>query len=124
MTVRTTRTTISVSQPFELRDLDDIQPAGDHLLDTDEGLIEGLSRLYRSTPPDLPSRRVYQHRRYEDGSNEAHQAPVVNVAAIRLVVDGIMKVLRSLWRAGTLRDVRPTGTRCGYKVDRCRPQNQ
>ena len=45
MTVRTTRTTISVSQPFELRDLDDIQPAGDYLLDTDEELIEGLSRL-------------------------------------------------------------------------------
>ena len=45
MTVRTTRTTISFSQPFELRDLDDIQPAGDYLLDTDEELIEGLSRL-------------------------------------------------------------------------------
>ena len=36
VTVRTTRTTISFSQPFELRDLDDIQPAGDYLLDTDE----------------------------------------------------------------------------------------
>ena len=58
MTVRTTRTTISVSQPFELRDLDDIQPAGDYLLDTDEELIEGLSRLaYRrvATLLHLPS---------------------------------------------------------------------
>ena len=45
MTVRTTRTTISFSQPFKLRDVDDIQPAGDYLLDTDEELIEGLSRL-------------------------------------------------------------------------------
>jgi hypothetical protein len=45
MTVRTTRSTISFSQPFKLRDLDDIQPAGDYLLDTDEELIEGLSRL-------------------------------------------------------------------------------
>jgi hypothetical protein len=59
---------------------------------------------------------VYQYRHYEDGSNEAHQAPAVNVAAIRLVVVGIMKVLRSLWRAGTLRDVRPTETRCGHKL--------
>jgi hypothetical protein len=45
MTVRTTRTTISFSRPFKLKDLDDIQPAGDYLLDTDEELIEGVSRL-------------------------------------------------------------------------------
>jgi hypothetical protein len=45
MTVRTTRTTISFLRPFKLRDLDDIQPAGDYLLDTNEELIEGLSRL-------------------------------------------------------------------------------
>ncbi len=45
MTIRTTRTTVSVSQPFKLKNLDDIQPAGDYLLDTDEELIEGLSRL-------------------------------------------------------------------------------
>jgi hypothetical protein len=58
MIVRTTRTTISFSQPFKLRDLDDIQPAGDYLLDTDEELIEGLSRLaYRrvATLLHLPS---------------------------------------------------------------------
>ena len=41
MTVRTTHTTISFSQPFKLTDLDDIQSAGDYLLDTDEELIEG-----------------------------------------------------------------------------------
>jgi hypothetical protein len=51
MTIRTTRTTVSFSQPFKLKDLDDIQPAGDYLLDTDEELIEGLSR------PGLPTRR-------------------------------------------------------------------
>ena len=45
MTIRTTRTTISFSQQFKLRDVDDIQPAGDYLLDTDEELIEGVSRL-------------------------------------------------------------------------------
>jgi hypothetical protein len=58
VTVRTTRTTNSFSQPFELRDIDDIQPAGDYLLDTDEVLIEGLSRLaYRrvATLLHLPS---------------------------------------------------------------------
>jgi hypothetical protein len=58
MTVRTTRTTISFSHPFKLRDLDDIQPAGDYLLDTDEELIECLSRLaYRrvATLLHLPS---------------------------------------------------------------------
>jgi len=58
MTVRTPRTTISFSQPFKLRDLDDIQPAGDYLLDTDEELIESLSRLaYRrvATLLHLPS---------------------------------------------------------------------
>ena len=58
MTVRTTRTTISFLRPFKLRDLDDIQPADDYLLDTDEELIEGLSRLaYRrvATLLHLPS---------------------------------------------------------------------
>jgi hypothetical protein len=66
MTVRTTRTTISFSQPFKLRDLDDIQPAGDYLLDTDEELIEGLSRLaYRrvATLLHLPSTSRPQGRK-------------------------------------------------------------
>jgi hypothetical protein len=65
MTVRTTRTTISFSQPFKLRDVDDIQPAGDYLLDTDEELIEGLSRLaYRrvATLLHLPSTSRPQSR--------------------------------------------------------------
>ena len=65
VTVRTTRTTISFSQPFKLRDLDDIQPAGDYLLDTDEELIEGLSRsAYRrvATLLHLPSTSLSQGR--------------------------------------------------------------
>lgn len=45
MTIRITRTAISFSQPSELQDLDDIQLAGDYYLDTDEEMIEGLSRL-------------------------------------------------------------------------------
>ena len=55
MTVRTTRTTISFSQPFKLKDLDDTQPPGDYLLDTDEELIEGLSRLVYRRVATLPS---------------------------------------------------------------------
>ena len=65
MTIRTTRTTISFLRPFKLRDLDDIQPAGDYLLDTDEELIEGLSRLaYRriATLLHLPSTSRPQNR--------------------------------------------------------------
>jgi hypothetical protein len=65
MTIRTTRTTVSFSQPFKLKDLDDIQPAGDYLLDTDEELIEGLSRLaYRrvATSLHLPSTSRPQSR--------------------------------------------------------------
>jgi hypothetical protein len=65
MTIRTTRTTVSFSQPFKLKDLDDIQPAGDYLLDTDEELIEGLSRLaYRrvATLLHLPSTSRPQSR--------------------------------------------------------------
>jgi len=55
----------SFSQPFKLRDLDDIQPAGDYLLDTDEELIEGLSRsAYRrvATLLHLPSTSLSQGR--------------------------------------------------------------
>jgi hypothetical protein len=47
------------------KDLDDIQPAGDYLLDTDEELIEGLSRLaYRrvATLLHLPSTSRPQNR--------------------------------------------------------------
>ncbi len=56
-----TRTTISVSQPFELRDLGVTPPAGDYLLDADGQLIEGFSRsAYRrvATLLYLPSHLV------------------------------------------------------------------
>lgn len=58
MTARTTRRTNSFSQPFKLRDLDDIQQPGDYFLDTGEESIDGLSRLaYRraATLLHLPS---------------------------------------------------------------------
>ena len=48
--LRTTRTTISYMQPFKLRDLDDIQPAGDYLLDMDDDRrpAEAGPRAYRN----------------------------------------------------------------------------
>jgi hypothetical protein len=58
VTIHITRTTMSFSRPFKLRDLDALQPAGDYLLHTDDELIEGLSRLtYRrvATFLHLPS---------------------------------------------------------------------
>jgi hypothetical protein len=61
----TIRTAISVSQPFTFRDPDDIQPAGDYLLNTDEELIEDLSGLaYRrvTTFLHLPSMSRQQNR--------------------------------------------------------------
>jgi hypothetical protein len=36
---------MSFRAPFMLPELDHAQPAGDYLLDTDEELIEGISRL-------------------------------------------------------------------------------
>ena len=45
MTIRTTRATISFKAPFRLACFDGDQPAGDYQLETDEELIEGVSRL-------------------------------------------------------------------------------
>ncbi|MFI5014853.1 MAG: hypothetical protein ACHQAY_21160 [Hyphomicrobiales bacterium] len=45
MTTRTTRSTLSFRSPFKLPELDEAQPAGDYSLDTDEELIEGISRI-------------------------------------------------------------------------------
>lgn len=45
MTCRTTRTPVSFSRPFAIRNVDGLQPAGDYLLVTDEEMIEGLSHI-------------------------------------------------------------------------------
>ncbi len=45
MTVRTTRTTVTFRHAFSLKGVDDILPAGDYLVLTDEELIDGLSFL-------------------------------------------------------------------------------
>ncbi len=43
MTIRTTRTTVSFTSPFTLRNLEGIQPAGEYVVLIDDQLIEGLS---------------------------------------------------------------------------------
>ena len=43
MTTRTTRSTLSFRSPFLLPELDEMQPAGDYLVDTDEERIESMS---------------------------------------------------------------------------------
>jgi hypothetical protein len=45
MSTRTTNTIVHFSQPFELPDIDGINPAGDYKIVQDEELIEGLSQL-------------------------------------------------------------------------------
>lgn len=45
MTIRTTRSTVSFSNPFTLRNLEGVQPAGEYVVLADDELIEGLSRI-------------------------------------------------------------------------------
>jgi hypothetical protein len=45
MSRRTTRTTLSFRSPFTLPELDQTQPAGDYILDTDEETIDSMSRI-------------------------------------------------------------------------------
>jgi hypothetical protein len=43
MTTRTTKKTVSFSNPFSFRNLSEVLPAGDYLVETDEDLLLGLS---------------------------------------------------------------------------------
>lgn len=43
MTTRTTRTTHSFFEPFKIRGVDGIQPAGDYVVLADDEVIEGIS---------------------------------------------------------------------------------
>jgi hypothetical protein len=45
LTIRTTRSTVSFSNPFTLRNLEGVQPAGEYVVLADDELIEGLSRV-------------------------------------------------------------------------------
>jgi hypothetical protein len=67
LTTRTTRSTVSFSSPFTLRNLEGVQPAGDYVVLADDELIEGLSRVaYRrlatlfQTPAISASQRQIQ----------------------------------------------------------------
>ncbi len=58
MATRTTSKIITFTKPFILGDIDEVLPAGDYVVDTDETLLEGLSfAAYRrvSTTIYLPS---------------------------------------------------------------------
>lgn len=43
MTVRTSRKTVTFTQPFSLSSIDEVQPAGTYTVETDEELVPGLS---------------------------------------------------------------------------------
>ncbi len=43
MTVRTSRKTVTFTQPFSLRGIDEVQPAGSYTVETDEEQLPGLS---------------------------------------------------------------------------------
>jgi hypothetical protein len=43
--IRTTRSTVSFSNPFTLQNLEGVQPAGEYVVLVDDELIEGLSRV-------------------------------------------------------------------------------
>lgn len=58
MATRTERTIVSFKKPFSLPGIEGVQPAGDYIIETDDELIEGISRLaYRrvATLLHLPS---------------------------------------------------------------------
>ena len=59
MTVRTSRKSVTFTQPFSLSGFDEVQPAGTYTVETDEELLPGLSfPAYRrvATPIFLRSR--------------------------------------------------------------------
>jgi len=58
MTLRTTSTIVSFKEPFSLRDVEGIQPAGNYTIWFEDDLIEGLSHAARrriSTTIQIPS---------------------------------------------------------------------
>jgi hypothetical protein len=58
LTIKTTRAVASFSEPFSLRNVEGVQPAGEYVVYPEDELIEGLSRVaYRrvSTILQTPS---------------------------------------------------------------------
>lgn len=67
MTIRTDRTTVSFMNPFSLNELEGVQPAGDYLVETDNEVIEGLSRLaYRRVATLLTIPRISASQRLSE----------------------------------------------------------
>ena len=75
MSVRTDRTTVSFMNPFSLKELESIQPAGSYLVETDYEVIEGISRLaYRRvatllTIPSISTSQGLSQRVFVDQSD-------------------------------------------------------
>jgi hypothetical protein len=75
LTVRTDRTTVSFMNPFSLKELESIQPAGSYLVETDYEVIEGISRLaYRRvatllTIPSISTSQSLSQRVFVDQSD-------------------------------------------------------
>ena len=58
MTTRTRRSTLTLAQPFRLRNIDETQPAGAYAIETDEELLDTASRLaYRRLATYIHIRR-------------------------------------------------------------------
>lgn len=58
MTIKTTRTVVSFNEPFSLRNVEGVQPAGSYAVCFEDELIEGLSHAARrriSTTIQIPS---------------------------------------------------------------------
>jgi hypothetical protein len=52
MTVRTSRQSVTFTEPFSLSGIDEVQPAGTYTVETDEELLPGLSfPAYRRVAP-------------------------------------------------------------------------
>jgi hypothetical protein len=67
LTIRTDRTTVSFMNPFSLKELEGVQPAGDYLVETDNEVIEGLSRLaYRRIATLLTIPRISASQRLSE----------------------------------------------------------
>jgi hypothetical protein len=74
MTIRTTTTTVTFTQPSSFDGIDGVLPPGQYEVDTDEELIENLSFLaYRRVATTLRLRR--------DGATQVHTIDPVELEA-------------------------------------------
>jgi hypothetical protein len=65
LTIKTTRTIVSFNEPFSLRNVEGVQPAGSYAVCVEDELIEGLSHAARrriSTTIQIPSKSSSQEQ--------------------------------------------------------------